>query len=154
MAIYIDKTARVHKLSNIGDGTKIWMNTQIRENAKIGMNCNIGKDVYIDKNVIIGENCKIQNGVQIFDGVTIGDNVFIAPCVVFTNDLYPKAVGNWSITKTYVGDNVSIGANSTIRCGIVLADYTFIGAGSMVTKDTISRGTYWGNPAKLQRTNI
>lgn len=146
---YIDNTSRISELANIGKNNKIWMNVQIREFAKIGDGCTIGKDVYIDKNVIIGDNCKIENGVQIFDGVTIGDNVFIAPGVVFTNDLYPKAVGNWNIVSTKVKNNVSIGANSTIICGIILEEYTLIGAGSVITKNTKKNGLYYGNPAKF-----
>ena len=57
--------------------------------------------------------------------------------VVFTNDLYPK-VKDWSeerLTKTVVEDFVSIGANSTIICGVTLMKNCLIGAGSVVTKD-------------------
>ena len=133
----------------VGDGSNIWHFSHIREGAKIGKNVTIGQNVYIDKDVVIEDNCKIQNNVSIYKGVTIGQNVFIGPGVTFTNDLYPQ-VDNWSekkIISTFVKDSVSIGANSTIVCGITLNESCLIGAGSVVTKDIKSKTIALGNPA-------
>ena len=57
--IFIHDTASVDPRSEIGSGSKIWMNVQVRENAKIGSQCVISKDVYIDESVSIGNRCKI-----------------------------------------------------------------------------------------------
>lgn len=140
----------IDKAAKIGEGTKIWHYTQIRENAVIGTKCNIGKSCYIDKNVVIGDNCKIQNSVNIYDGVTIGNNVFIGPSVTFTNDKHPSVSDNWEIRKTMVCDYVSIGANSTIICGITIGRGALIGAGSVVTKDVGEFEMWFGNPAKCE----
>ena len=145
---FIHKTADVSSKSNIGENCKIWNNAQIREHATIGKNCIISKDVYIDKNVVIGDNVKIQNGVSIFDGVKIGSNVFVGPHTCFTNDLYPRINSEWSIVDTLVEDYVSIGANCTIVCGIIIKYNSIIGAGSVLTKDTRPNFLYLGNPAK------
>lgn len=149
----IHPTAIVEFGAKIGSWTKVWHNAHIREGATIGKNCTIGKGVYIDKNVTIGDNCKIQNYACIYQGVTIGNNVFIGPHVCFTNDKYPKVEG-WSderITKTIVKDNVSIGANATIICGVTLHENVEIGAGSVVTKNIIPFVRAYGNPAKAER---
>lgn len=133
----------------IGEGTNIWHFSHIREGAKIGKNVTIGQNVYIDKDVVIGNNCKIQNNVSIYKGVTIGQNVFVGPGVTFTNDLYPEVDG-WKeekIIPIFVKDGVSIGANSTIVCGITLNENCLIGAGSVVTKDIKSSMIAFGNPA-------
>ena len=45
-------------------------------------------------------------------------------------------------------NGVSIGANSTIICGIVLYEGCLIGAGSVVTNDIQSGKIAYGNPAK------
>jgi len=148
----IHKTAEISNLSSIGKNTYIWNNAQIRENVKIGKNCVISKDVYIDKNVKIGNNCKIQNAVQIYDGVTIKDNVFIGPGVVFTNDYFPRADNKkWKIKKTLVEDGASIGANSTILCGLKIGKRSMIAAGSVIICSVNDYELYAGNPAKLKK---
>ena len=136
----------------IGEGTKIWHFVHVREKARIGRNCNIGKGVYIDTEVVIGNNVKIQNFATIYRGVIIEDDVFIGPAVVFTNDLYPRAF-IWSeekIEKTIVRKGASIGANSTIICGVEIGEYAMIGAGSVVTKSVPPHALVYGNPAKLK----
>ena len=138
----------------IGDGTKIWHFTHICKGAVIGKNCTIGEGVYVGPGVIIGDNCKIQNHAQIFAGVTIGNECFIGPCVCFTNDKTPHNQSwweeGWSFEpeKTIIGNRVSIGANSTILCGITLNDGCVVGAGSVVTKDVEPFKIVYGNPAK------
>mgnify|MGYP005831117623 FL=1 len=119
---------------------------------EIGKNCNIGKSVYIDSGVRIGDGVKIQNFVSIYKGVRIEKNVFIGPAVTFTNDLFPRAfIWNQNkITPTLVKEGASIGANSTIICGLTIGEYSMVGAGSVVTRDVPPFGLVYGNPAKLK----
>ncbi|CEG11061.1 UDP-2-acetamido-3-amino-2, 3-dideoxy-D-glucuronate N-acetyltransferase [groundwater metagenome] len=149
--IFIHPTAEVSEKTKIGDGTKIWHHAQIREKTEIGENCNIGKGVYVDLNVKIGNGCKIQNYVSIYHGVCLEDDVFVGPSVTFTNDLYPRAF-IWSeekVSKTLIKKGSSIGANSTIICGITIGKFAMIGAGSVVTKDVPDYALVYGNPAKI-----
>ena len=149
MSIFIHDKANVSQNAIIGEGTKVWINSQIRENSRIGENCIISKDTYIDENVSIGDRVKIQNGVSVYNGVTIEDDVLVGPNAVFTNDLFPRAFNtDWKITKTVIKKGASIGANSTIICGVTIGEYAVIGAGSVVTKDVASYSLVVGNPAK------
>jgi acetyltransferase-like isoleucine patch superfamily enzyme len=146
--VYIHESANVSNESIIGSGTKIWINVQVREKSKIGANCIISKDVYVDESVIIGDRCKIQNGVSIYKGVDIGSDVFVGPNVTFTNDKVPRAFNkDWAITPTKICDGASIGANSTIVCGVVIGEYSMIAAGSIVTKDVAPYTLVVGCPA-------
>lgn len=148
--VFIHPTAEVSKEANIGEGTKIWNLAQVREKAEIGKNCIISKNVYIDTQVKIGNNCKIQNNVNVYHGVTIEDDVFCGPSMVFTNDMFPRACNsNWKITETLVKKGASIGANSTIVCGVTIGEFALIGSGSVVTKDVPPHALVVGNPAKI-----
>lgn len=155
MSLFIHETSIIDDNVQIGEGTKIWAFSHVMSNVKIGKNVVIGEHVHIGKNVVIGDNCKIQNGALIYEGLTIGNNVFIGPGVVTTNDIIPRATGSWEdrFRKTYIKDNVSIGANSTIICGIIIEENSLIGAGSVVTKNVETNVVVVGNPAKFLRKN-
>jgi acetyltransferase-like isoleucine patch superfamily enzyme len=148
-SIYIHPTANVSDKARIGDGTKVWINVQIRENAVIGANCILSKDVYIDHSVTIGDRCKVQNSVSVYHGVSIGDDVFVGPNVAFTNDRVPRAFNtDWKITETRIANGVSLGANSTIVCGVTVGEFAMVAAGSVVTKDVPPYTLVMGNPAR------
>jgi len=148
---YAHPTAIIES-EDIGEDCRIWHFVHIREGASLGKNCNIGKGVYIDRDVRIGNNVKIQNFVSVYKGVEIEDDVFVGPAVTFTNDLLPRAF-RWEdelIEKTFVRKGASIGANSTILCGIEIGRYAMIGAGSVVTRNVPEFGLVFGNPAELR----
>lgn len=147
--VFIHEKAVVDEGASIGEGSKIWHFSHIRGTATLGKNVIVGKSSYIDVNVNIGNNVKIQNLVSVYDGVTIEDNVFVGPHVTFTNDLYPRATGDWKIVPTQVKKGASIGANATILCGNTLGKYCLIAAGSVVIKDVPDHGLVAGNPARL-----
>ena len=69
------------------------------------------------------------------------------------NDLVKKGKINRkskSFKKTFVGNNVVIGSNSTIL-PVKIGNNIVVGAGSVVTKNLKTKGIYAGNPAKLIR---
>lgn len=146
---YIHATAQISPKAVIGNSCKIWINVQVREEAVIGEDCILGKDVYIAEDVTVGSRCKIQNGVYIFTGVTLEDDVFVGPDATFTNDIVPRAFKtDWEIIPTLVKRGASIGANSTIICGVTLGEYCMVAAGSVVTKDVEPFSLVMGNPAR------
>lgn len=149
---FVHSTAIVDEGARIGKGSKIWHFAHVRKGAAIGENCNIGKDVYIDEGAIVGNGVKIQNFVSIYHGVKIENDVFVGPSVTFTNDLYPRAF-LWNenrLVKTLVKNGSSIGANSTIICGITLGEFCMVGAGAVVTKEVKPHELVYGNPATHQ----
>ena len=148
---YIDPTSEVSPDSILGKGCEVWKWTTIRERACIGDGVSIGQHCYIDHGVTIGKRCKIQNGVNIYHGVVIGDEVFIGPAVTFTNDLHPRAVGDWEVVSTTIENGVSIGANATIVCGVRVGEGAVVGAGSVVINDVPAGSLVVGNPARIVR---
>ena len=122
--------------------------------CKIGNNSFIGPFVEIQKDVKIGKNTKVQSHSFICSLVNIGDNCFIGHGVMFINDLFKNGApaggdaSKWATTN--IGDNVSIGSNSTIL-PVNICNDVVIGAGSVVVKNIELSGIYAGNPAKLLR---
>lgn len=140
--------------TNIGEKTKIWQYCVVLKNAVIGKNCNINYNVFIENDVNIGDNVTIKSGVQIWDGLRIGNNVFIGPNVTFTNDLFPRSKFFLKeLLVTNINEGASIGANSTILCGITIGKFAMIGAGSVVTKNVPDYALWYGNPA-IFKANI
>lgn len=135
---------------NIGKGTKIWHFCHLF-NSIIGKNCSIGQNVMIGPNVIVGNNCKIQNNVSLYDGVILEDDVFVGPSAVFTNVVNPRAFveRKSEFKETLIKKGASIGANTTIICGVTVGEYAFVGAGAVVTKDVPHHTLVVGNPAKM-----
>lgn len=159
MNYFVHASALVEEGAQIGEGTKIWHDCQVRSGASIGKNCILGKGVFIDSGVVIGDSVKIQNYVSIYHGVTVGNGVFVGPHVCFTNDLFPRAINkdgspklgdDWIVSETHIADGASLGANSTIRCGINIGEWAMVGAGSVVTKDVAPQILVFGNPARFQ----
>lgn len=147
---FVHDTAIIDQGAQIGNNSKIWHFTHIMGSAHIGQNCNIGQNVYIDKNVIIGNGVKIQNNVSVYANVTIEEDCFLGPSMVFTNVMNPRAFveRKSEFKNTLVKKGCSIGANATIVCGTTLGEYSFIGAGTVVTKDVPNFAMMVGVPAK------
>lgn len=145
-------TAVIDQPCEIGAGTRIWHFSHIMAHSKIGKNCNLGQNVYVAPHVEIGENSKIQNNVSLYTGVILEDDVFCGPSAVFTNVINPRShiSRKHEYKTTRVGKGATIGANSTIICGITIGSYAFIGAGAVVTKDVPPYALMYGNPAKLK----
>ena len=133
---------------------EIGENTVVRDfvnlyGCRIGRDCKVAAYVEIQRGVTVGDRCKIEAFAFIPSGVTIGDEVFVGPHACFTNDLMPKAVGDWSVTPTVVENGVSIGANATVVCGITIGENALVAAGAVVTKNVPPGAIVAGNPAKV-----
>jgi len=153
MTNYIHKSSYIDDDVVIGKNTKIWHFCHIQKGARIGENCIIGQNIYIGSDVIIGNNVKIQNNVSVYKGVVIEDDVFVGPSVVFTNVINPRAFieRKNEFKTTLIKKGATLGANSTILCGIRIGKYSFVGAGSAVTRNVEDYSLVYGVPAKHKR---
>jgi len=145
-------TAVIDKGCTIGNGSKIWHFSHLMEKAEIGENCNIGQNVFIANNVVLGKNVKVQNNVSLYSGVICEDDVFLGPSMVFTNVKNPRStvIRKDEFQKTLVRKGATIGANTTIVCGVIIGRYAFIGAGAVITKDVAPFALMIGVPAKQE----
>lgn len=117
-------------------------------------------EIAIENGLKIGKNHNIQDQV-IFDWshcwlIEIGDNVTIAPRVyILCHDASTKnTLGYTKIGRVRIGNNVFIGANTTILPGVTIGDNVIIGANGVVTKDIPENSVAIGNPCRVIKDYI
>ncbi len=149
---FVHQSSYVDDPCSIGAGTKIWHFSHVMSNCQIGERCNIGQNVVISPDVVIGNNVKLQNNVSVYTGCILEDDVFCGPSMVFTNVINPRShvIRKDEYRRTLVRRGASLGANSTIVCGITIGRYAFVGAGAVVTRDIPDFALVVGNPARLR----
>lgn len=133
----------------LGEGTKVWHFCHVMSGARLGAGCVIGQGCFIASGAKLGDGVRLQNNVSVYDGVTLEDFVFCGPSVVFTNVRTPRAEisRKHCYEPTRVERGASLGANSTIRCGVTIGRYAMVGAGSVVVTDVAPFSLVVGNPA-------
>lgn len=128
--------------------------------CSIGDGSKVGAFVEIQRGSAIGRNCKVSSHSFVCEGVTLEDGVFIGHGVIFTNDLYPRAVtpdgelqtdADWQVVDTRVKAGASIGSNATILAGVTIGEGAIVGAGAVVTKDVAPHTIVAGVPARVMR---
>lgn len=113
----------------------------------------------------VGENSRIGPFSVLFTGkfgIKIGKNVMIAPhCVIAAGnhnykDLNKPMVLAGSLSKgpIIIGDDVWIGANSTITDGVRIGNGVVISANSYVNKDVNDFDIVGGNPIKVIKNRL
>lgn len=126
----------------VSESAKLKNNVTIMDFAYIDENCEIEEGsviypfVYIGKNVKIGRNVRIFPHAVIMDDTIIGNDVFIYPGAVLGADGFgyafdgAKYIKIPQIGKVVIGDNVEVGANTTIDRATM--DETKIGEGTKI----------------------
>ncbi|MFL2935846.1 MAG: acyltransferase [Myxococcota bacterium] len=152
----LDSSVFVHEKAiceseSIGPGSKIWAFAHILPGAVVGSDCNISNHVFIESDCQIGNRVVLKVGVQVYDRVVLEDEVFVGPGTVFSNDPAPRVAHrtdpkDW--LPTLVRRGASLGAGVTVVCGVVVDEYAFVGAGSVVTRDVPAHALVVGNPAR------
>ena len=114
--------------------------------------CDYGYKIFVGDYFYSNHNLVITDGAK----VTFGDNVFIAPNCCFTTaehalDPEMRKAGIEIAKPITVGNNVWIGAGSTVLAGAVIGDNTVIGAGSVVKGEIPANVIAVGVPCKVLR---
>jgi UDP-3-O-[3-hydroxymyristoyl] glucosamine N-acyltransferase len=109
----IDNTARVEACVVIQDGVSVGPGSWISPGCVLEKGASIGSDCRLFANVTIGAGCVIGNNTILHSGVVIGADGF---GFVWDRDAYLKVPQLGSVV---IGDNVEIGANTSIDRGAI-----------------------------------
>ena len=146
----IHPTAVIHPEAKVAQSAKIGANVVISAGAVIGENSRILANSYIGNNAKVGENCFFHAGVNIGDRVVVGNNCILHHGVslgadgfsfvtenpdnieqarkdgeIKTENIEQKIFKIPSLGSVVIGNNVEIGANTTIDRGTI--ENTMIG---------------------------
>lgn len=130
----------------VGEGTVIQDHVNLYR-CRIGCNCKIASFVYAEEGVEVGDGCKIRPHVYLPTGLHLGDRVFVGPLVSFTNDKHPDVSDDWTLSETWIGDDVTVGAGAVVL-PVTVGAGAVIGAGAVVTKNVPAGVVVVGNPAR------
>ena len=134
----IHASAIVHPSAQLGPGVIVSERAVIAEDVKIGSGTHIGAGSVIGAKVFIGRDCTIYPNVTIYPGAQLGDRVIVHAGVVLGSDGFgyvrDHKTGAYEkfpqIGRLEIGDDVEIGANSTIDRGAL--EVTRIGRGTKI----------------------
>ncbi|MBE9400365.1 sugar O-acyltransferase [Acinetobacter albensis] len=127
----------VHSQASLGYGIQEILEQSrgviIAAGARITNSCLLGHFIIVSFNSTIGHDCKLDSYVSIMPGGNVSG------CVQLETGVY-------------------IGTNATVLPGNldkprILGEYSIIGAGAVVLKNTLAFTTYIGTPAKELKSN-
>lgn len=149
----IGTSAIVYVNAQLADEVFVADLATIREKVTIGTQTIIGRGVAVENECSVGAYCKIETNAYITAFSTIEDYVFVAPGVVTSNDNYiGRTEKRFSAFKgCTIRKGGRVGANATLLPGLIVEEDGVVGAGSVATKQVVSRKIVVGNPAKPLR---
>lgn len=125
------KESGVHASAIVDTGSQIHPDVHVgpqcvvEDGVTIAAGCELGPGCIVGKNVSLGEGCKFIANVTICHDVKIGSRVILHPGVVIGADGFglTNDNGRWNkvpqIGSVLIGDDVEIGANSTVDRGAI-----------------------------------
>jgi UDP-3-O-[3-hydroxymyristoyl] glucosamine N-acyltransferase len=119
----IHPSAVVDETAIIATSASIGANAVIEAPVQVGEQSVIGPGSWLQTGVIVGQHCRLVAKVSLLTGTCLGDRVLIHPGAVLGADGFGLANdrGVWvkipQLGGVHIGDDVEIGANTTIDRG-------------------------------------
>lgn len=123
LAVGIHPTAIVSPSAQIGHGAALGPYVVIQDDVRVGKNTQIGPHCVVGCGSWIGDDCRLHVRVTLYPGVRLGHRVEVHSGTVIGSDGFGYAydLGRYwkfpQIGIVEVGDDVEIGANTTIDRG-------------------------------------
>ncbi|HEY3515592.1 MAG TPA: UDP-3-O-(3-hydroxymyristoyl)glucosamine N-acyltransferase, partial [Gammaproteobacteria bacterium] len=121
----------VHTSAVVAASARVAASAQVDAQAVIGSDCTVADDAVIGAGAVLGTNVSVGKGTRIgprvtlLDGVRIGARCIVHPGAVIGADGFGFAPdrGTWQkipqVGSVVIGDDVEIGANTTIDRGAI-----------------------------------
>ena len=129
----------IHSTAVVDKSARIASSAHLAAHVVIGENCVVGEDVFIGPGSVLGSRCSVGDGSRLTANVTlvqdvdVGNRAMLHPGAVIGSQGFGNATSpdGWvripQVGGVRIGDDVDIGANTTIDRGAI--DDTVIGDG-------------------------
>ncbi|MDD5628837.1 MAG: UDP-3-O-(3-hydroxymyristoyl)glucosamine N-acyltransferase [Elusimicrobia bacterium] len=136
----VDPRAQVHPTARLGTGVSVGPFTVIERGAGIGAGTVIDAQCYVGENARVGASCRLYPQVVVREDCVVGDRVILHAGAVVGADGYgfhtDRKTGRHrkipQLGNVALGDDVELGANTTVDRGKLPSDSTTIGAGTKI----------------------
>ena len=121
----VHDTAVIASTASVADSAHIGANVVIGERVTIGENSSIGAGTVVGADCSIGSDCRLQANVTLVKRAVLGDRCIVHPGAVIGADGFGNAMTpeGWvkvpQLGGVTIGNDVEIGANTTIDCGAI-----------------------------------
>jgi UDP-3-O-[3-hydroxymyristoyl] glucosamine N-acyltransferase len=126
--IGISPTASMADDAEVGDGTNVYPGAHLGRGVRVGENCEIHPGAFVGDGAVVGSDCILWANATVYHGCELGDRVILHSGAVIGADGFgytqTRVPGNPmepvihrkipQIGKVVLGDDVEVGANSTI----------------------------------------
>lgn len=132
----IDATAQIASTAHLGADVAVGAYVVINHEAVVGSRSEIGAGTFVGAGVNIGEGCRIYPHVTLYHHITLGARCVVHAGAVIGSDGFGFVPHEGRYQKfpqvgtVVIGDDVEIGANTTIDRGAL--DATRIGRGTKI----------------------
>jgi len=121
----------VHASAVVDDSARVAASAHLAPHVVVGERSTIGENVYLGPGTVVGPDCEVGDdcrliaNVTLARAVTIGKRGIFHPGVVLGADGFGNAMTaeGWiklpQVGGVRIGDDVEIGANSTVDCGAI-----------------------------------
>ena len=119
----VHPTAIVSPAAYLGAGVSIGPYVVIEDECRVGTATTIGAFCFLGRATQLGENCRLHPRVTLYPGAHLGNRVEVHSGAVIGSDGFGYVFGDGRLWKfpqigsVAIGDDVEIGANSTIDRG-------------------------------------
>ena len=121
----VHATAAVHASASVHPGAEVGPYAVVSRGARVGEGVAIGAGTYLGEDVEIGRDSRVHAAVTIYERCVIGERVVVHSGVVIGADGFGIAFDEdrWvkvpQVGRVVIGDDVEIGANTTIDRGAI-----------------------------------
>ena len=122
-ANHIHASAVIADSASLGAEVVIGAQVVIGDDVVVGAGTSIGAGSVIESGTIVGSQCLLHSRVTLAPSVTLGDRCILHPGVVIGSDGFGLVMHEqrWQkipqLGSVYIGDDVEIGANTTVDRG-------------------------------------
>lgn len=121
----VHPSAVVHDTADVAASACLGANVVVGERSRIGENVFVGAGTVIGPDCTVGDSCRLLANVTLVRAVSIGKRGIVHPGAVLGADGFGNAMTaeGWvkvpQVGGVRIGDDVEIGANTTVDCGAI-----------------------------------